>query len=103
MEKHGPGEDEVSPETSPDQPQEIDEKSTSTPSKNDEKEQAVAKEANVRPERVSTFKDYLRVFTYATNFDFALMIAATFSSMGAGVVCALFRPKLPAYPKVRRL
>jgi hypothetical protein len=86
MKNHIPGEDSVSPNISPEQPQQVNKKGYLLSSKTDGKERSAAKEVNVRPERVSTFKDYLRVFTYATKFDYALMIAAAIASIGAGVV-----------------
>ena len=39
-----------------------------------------------RPEREATFKDYLRIFSYAEKFDYALMVAASLASVGAGIV-----------------
>jgi ATP-binding cassette, subfamily B (MDR/TAP), member 1 len=44
------------------------------------------KDPKAQPERESTFKDYLRVFSYATRFDFALMAAAAMACIGDGVV-----------------
>ena len=42
-----------------------------------------------RPEREATFKDYLRVFGYATRFDFALMAAGAVASIGGGITLPL--------------
>ncbi|KAB5580148.1 P-loop containing nucleoside triphosphate hydrolase protein [Coniochaeta sp. 2T2.1] len=46
-------------------------------------------EVKARPERTATFKDYLRVFTYANKFDFSLMAAGAIASIGAGVTLPL--------------
>ncbi|KAK7432704.1 ABC transporter bea3 [Neonectria magnoliae] len=46
-------------------------------------------EAKVRPERTATFKDYMRVFTYATKWDIAAYIAGILASIGAGVTLPL--------------
>lgn len=40
-------------------------------------------------ERAATFKDYLRVFTYATKWDYLLMAGAAVASIGAGVTMPL--------------
>lgn len=45
--------------------------------------------AKGRPEREATFKDYLRVFTYATKWDYVLMFGAGIASIGAGVTLPL--------------
>lgn len=42
-----------------------------------------------QPEREATLKDYLRVFTYATKWDFLLMAGAAVASIGAGVTMPL--------------
>ena len=52
----------------------------------DKKHEIREGESKVRPERLSTFKDYLRVFTYGTKLDVALMIAGAIASIAAGVV-----------------
>ena len=39
-----------------------------------------------RPEREAEFKDYLRIFSYATKWDYVLMVAAALASLGAGTV-----------------
>lgn len=44
---------------------------------------------SAQPERVATFKDFLRVFSYAKKFDFALMVAAAIASIGAGTTLPL--------------
>jgi len=44
---------------------------------------------NTRPEREATFKDYLRVFTYAKRLDYALMVAGVVASIGAGITLPL--------------
>jgi hypothetical protein len=48
------------------------------------------KETTARPDRESNYKDYLRVFTYATRYDFAVMGIATVSCIGDGVVSSRF-------------
>jgi ATP-binding cassette subfamily B (MDR/TAP) protein 1 len=55
--------------------------------KDDEAEAKPA--AKERPEREATFKDYLRVFTYATKWDYVLMVGAGIASIGAGVTLPL--------------
>ncbi|KAM0434503.1 hypothetical protein ACHAPT_003599 [Fusarium lateritium] len=52
----------------------------------EEKAQA---EAKLRPERTATFKDYTRVFTYATKWDFLAYAAGIVASIGAGVTLPL--------------
>jgi len=49
-------------------------------------EKAATNEGHARPERVTAFKDYLRIFTYATRFDYVLIVPAVVASVGAGVV-----------------
>ena len=83
--------DGVSPTVSTEEPPPaVGEKSSPSPpalSKTGEKDGDAPKEEDKsRPERVSGFKDYLRVFSYATKFDIALLVAATIASIGAGVV-----------------
>ena len=39
-----------------------------------------------RAEREAEFKDYLRIFSYATRWDYLLMVAAALASLGAGTV-----------------
>ncbi|KAK1834836.1 P-loop containing nucleoside triphosphate hydrolase protein [Podospora conica] len=41
------------------------------------------------PEREANIKDYIRVFTYATKWDYVLILGATFASIGAGVTLPL--------------
>jgi len=41
------------------------------------------------PEREPTFKDYVRVFSYANRWDIVLMIAAAIASVGAGITMPL--------------
>ncbi|KAH7010961.1 ABC transporter [Macrophomina phaseolina] len=42
-----------------------------------------------RPERTPTFSDYLRIFTYATKWDFCIYAIASLASVGAGVMMPL--------------
>ncbi|KAK4173584.1 putative ABC multidrug transporter [Triangularia setosa] len=60
-----------------------------TNEKNDAPTATPAKDPQARPEREATFKDYLRVFTYATKWDFAMMVAAGVASIGAGTTMPL--------------
>ncbi|OAA54731.1 ABC transporter transmembrane region [Niveomyces insectorum RCEF 264] len=43
----------------------------------------------IQPEREAGFGDFLRVFSYAKNLDWLLMVAAAVSSVGAGVTMPL--------------
>lgn len=42
-----------------------------------------------RPEREASLKDYLRIFSYANRFDYALMLAGIVASIGAGITLPL--------------
>ena len=42
--------------------------------------------ANAAPEREANFKDYIRIFSYAKRWDYALLAAAALASIGAGTV-----------------
>ncbi|KAK0729065.1 P-loop containing nucleoside triphosphate hydrolase protein [Apiosordaria backusii] len=57
--------------------------------KNDAPATTPPKDPQARPEREATFKDYIRVFTYATKWDFAMMVAAGIASIGAGTTMPL--------------
>jgi ABC-type multidrug transport system fused ATPase/permease subunit len=46
-------------------------------------------QANARPEREAKPGDYFRVFTYATKWDFVLMVLACVASLGAGTTLPL--------------
>ena len=61
-------------------------KQTDTSSKD---EPAAEEKSKARPEREATFKDYIRVFTYAKKWDFVLMAGAAISSIGAGITLPL--------------
>ncbi|RSL52863.1 hypothetical protein CEP53_007954 [Fusarium sp. AF-6] len=52
-------------------------------------EEKAQTEAKLRPERTATFKDYTRVFTYATKWDFLAYTAGVIASIGAGVTLPL--------------
>ncbi|KAJ4236078.1 hypothetical protein NW759_001157 [Fusarium solani] len=52
-------------------------------------EEKAQTEAKLRPERTATFKDYTRVFTYATKWDFLAYAAGIIASIGAGVTLPL--------------
>ncbi|KAK3328897.1 P-loop containing nucleoside triphosphate hydrolase protein [Apodospora peruviana] len=47
------------------------------------------KPAKGRPEREAGFNDYIRVFSYATKWDFVLMVAAGMASIGSGTTMPL--------------
>ncbi|KAL2154906.1 hypothetical protein VTH82DRAFT_3582 [Thermothelomyces myriococcoides] len=59
--------------------------------KNEKKvvDDAPTKDPKARPEREATAADYIRVFTYAKKWDFALMVTAAIASIGAGVTMPL--------------
>ncbi|KAL7798115.1 multidrug resistance-type transporter protein [Trichoderma ceciliae] len=42
-----------------------------------------------RPQRIASFRDYMRVFQYATKWDFFAYAAGVFASIGAGVTLPL--------------
>ncbi|KAK3394135.1 P-loop containing nucleoside triphosphate hydrolase protein [Podospora didyma] len=48
-----------------------------------------AKAVHARPEREATFNDYVRVFSYATKWDYVLMVGAAIASIGAGTTMPL--------------
>ncbi|KAH6888683.1 P-loop containing nucleoside triphosphate hydrolase protein [Thelonectria olida] len=48
-----------------------------------------AAETKNRPERTATFQDYMRVFSYATKWDFVAYAAGIIASIGAGVTLPL--------------
>lgn len=52
----------------------------------DKADDKVTPTVSARPEREATFKDYVRVFSYAKKFDYVLMVAAAIASIGAGTV-----------------
>lgn len=52
-------------------------------------DQEAKKRAKYRPEREPSFKDYLRIFSYAKPWDFLLMVTAAFASIGAGITMPL--------------
>lgn len=58
---------------------------TSSTPKGEEK----ATQAKARPEREAALKDYLRVFSYATKWDFVMMVAGGIASIGAGITLPL--------------
>ncbi|KAF4337610.1 leptomycin B resistance pmd1 [Fusarium beomiforme] len=55
------------------------------PSARDAKECHLQAKEKVRPERTANFKDYMRIFSYATKWDFLAYAAGLISSIGAGV------------------
>ncbi|KAF9769669.1 hypothetical protein IL306_012900 [Fusarium sp. DS 682] len=66
---------------------------SSTPqdsSTRDKKENELQAKAKVRPERTANFKDYMRIFSYATTWDFFAYAVGFISSVGAGVDNLLF-------------
>ncbi|KAH8175926.1 ABC transporter transmembrane region domain-containing protein [Sarocladium implicatum] len=52
-----------------------------------------------RPERTATFRDYLRVFTYASKWDFFAYGAGTIASIGAGTTLPLMNIIFGAFVK----
>lgn len=67
---------------------------TESSSNDGEKAQAkgddkAAASTSARPEREATFKDYLRVFSYAKPFDYVLMASAALAAIGAGTTMPL--------------
>ncbi|PTB81606.1 P-loop containing nucleoside triphosphate hydrolase protein [Trichoderma longibrachiatum ATCC 18648] len=54
------------------------------PAQEEEQQQAKA-----RPKRVASFQDYLRVFQYATKWDFFAYAAGVLASIGAGITLPL--------------
>ncbi|KAK3337195.1 P-loop containing nucleoside triphosphate hydrolase protein [Cercophora scortea] len=71
------------------------ERSTTRASSQDEKTGVVTvpdghpSSSPARPEREAEFKDYLRIFSYATKLDYVLMVGAAIASIGAGVTMPL--------------
>ncbi|KND86377.1 Multidrug resistance protein 2 [Tolypocladium ophioglossoides CBS 100239] len=49
----------------------------------------------VRPEREPGFKDYIRIFSYATKWDVFAYVAAAIASIGAGILIPAFPQTLP--------
>jgi len=47
------------------------------------------KPATTRPEREAAFGDYIRIFSYATKWDYVLMLGAAVASVGAGTTMPL--------------
>ncbi|KAH6690446.1 multidrug resistance protein [Plectosphaerella plurivora] len=58
-------------------------------SSGDNNKQDEAAKANSRPEREPNFKDYIRVFTYATKWDLVVYVLASIASIGAGTTMPL--------------
>ncbi|KAK5990313.1 ABC transporter BEA3 [Cladobotryum mycophilum] len=71
------------------------EQSSSSPPPEDEKRSIAAAglseppESKPRPQRTASFQDYLRVFKYATKWDFLAYAAGFLASIGAGVTLPL--------------
>ncbi|KAF4994158.1 hypothetical protein FGRMN_5932 [Fusarium graminum] len=53
------------------------------------KEEELQIKQKIRPERTANFKDYLRIFSYATKWDFLAYAAGILASVGAGVTLPL--------------
>ncbi|KAI1659984.1 P-loop containing nucleoside triphosphate hydrolase protein [Daldinia decipiens] len=53
------------------------------------KEEEAQRDAKLRPEREAVFSDYIRIFKYATFWDFVLMVAAVIAAGGSGVTLPL--------------
>ncbi|KXJ91481.1 P-loop containing nucleoside triphosphate hydrolase protein [Microdochium bolleyi] len=71
----------------------VPEKAALTPSPNGPplltKEEVAAQDAKLQPEREATFKDYLRIFSYAKTWDFPIMVVAALAAMGSGTTMPL--------------
>ncbi|KAF3055621.1 Multidrug resistance protein 1B [Daldinia childiae] len=52
-------------------------------------EEKARRDAKLRPEREAVFSDYIRIFKYATFWDFVLMVAAVIAAGGSGVTLPL--------------
>ena len=65
----------------------VDVEKAPSPSSSVQEKSLETKEA--APEREPTFKDYLRIFSYATKWDMVLMVGAALASIGAGVTMPL--------------
>ncbi|KAK4185523.1 P-loop containing nucleoside triphosphate hydrolase protein [Podospora australis] len=64
-----------------------DAKISSTEQDNDQTQASTStpvREVQERPEREAKFSDFTRVFTYATKWDYVLMVGAALASLGAG-------------------
>jgi ABC-type multidrug transport system fused ATPase/permease subunit len=59
---------------------------SSTAASKDEEKTA---EVEVQSEREATFRDFLRIFSYATKWDFVLMVAGCIFSIGGGMTMPL--------------
>lgn len=55
----------------------------------DNKGEGTATKDSARPEREPNFKDYIRVFTYATKWDIVVYVLASVASIGAGTTMPL--------------
>ncbi|KAM0218810.1 hypothetical protein ACHAPQ_005943 [Fusarium lateritium] len=53
------------------------------------KEDKLETKVKIRPERTANFNDYLRIFSYATKWDFFAYAAGFLASVGAGVTLPL--------------
>ncbi|KAK2589481.1 hypothetical protein QQS21_012843 [Conoideocrella luteorostrata] len=66
---------------------------SSTPTTTDDEKQDPCQDnepdAKARPERTATFSDYLRVFKYASKWDFVAYAAGAMASIGAGITLPL--------------
>ncbi|KAK5663365.1 hypothetical protein OQA88_3793 [Cercophora sp. LCS_1] len=78
--------DEASTPSTPDEKKQVkqDEKDKTTQDDTDK-----PKDSNARPEREAAFKDFVRVFSYAKNYDYVLMFGSAIASIGAGTTMPL--------------
>lgn len=53
------------------------------------KDEETTVEVKAQPEREANFRDFLRIFSYATKWDFALMVVGCIFSIGAGMTMPL--------------
>ena len=51
-----------------------------------DKNKAAPVPSKTRPVREANFRDYVRIFSYAQKWDYAMMVAAGLASIGAGIV-----------------
>jgi ATP-binding cassette subfamily B (MDR/TAP) protein 1 len=75
------------PPSSPPEHEKNDKQSEASPESSPVTEEE--KKKNARPERTATFQDYLRIFSYATKWDFLAYAAGIVAAIGAGVTMPL--------------
>ncbi|KAI1474051.1 P-loop containing nucleoside triphosphate hydrolase protein [Daldinia eschscholtzii] len=90
------GTESIDPKKATSEPAVMDEKMVAPPTASSTadnttaaEEEKVRRDAKLRPEREATFSDYIRIFKYATFWDFILMVAAALAAAGSGVTLPL--------------